>query len=341
MAKQVTITGGLNTINGCTWMNNYRDLKSKFKIMSDDSMYRDMATNVLLLMFEHDEKIFRPELFELILHDFGMVALIETDTAKYTPVIFVPVNGERYADGFFKDCVCFDMIAREYIFTDWRNNNNILVFFNNNTITPDNFIDRHAAMLTDVDISLQANVKFSRKKPVPIARDKKVKNQIDQIFSDLDNGEQKTVIADLNLGDFAGSMKPIDVLNLTEVESSKYIQYLSNLHDNLISRLFFHMGLSISDNGKQAQISIEELNKNKSASLAVCLPWYEARKRGFEDAKRKTGEEWKFDFSLLWRKELEQQTATDNVEEQSSEPQKESEQIVEKEVEDEQQSNDE
>ena len=120
----------------------------------------------------------------------------------------------------------------------------------------------------------------------------------------------KTILAEINIKDLLSDDKLIDVVNLTDVESSKYIQYLSNLHDNLISRLFFMMGLSISDNGKQAQISIEELNKSRSAGLAMCMPWFTARKRGFEEAEKKTGTKWNFDFSILWKSELEAQTMT-------------------------------
>ena len=102
---------------------------------------------------------------------------------------------------------------------------------------------------------------------------------------------------------------------MTDVESSKYIQYLQHLHDSIISRLYFTMGLSISDNGKQAQISIDELNKSKSASLSIIQSWFEMRKRGFEKAKEKTGQEWLFDFSDLWKSEIEQQEANpDDVE---------------------------
>lgn len=299
----------MNTISNPLWLHTYRDLKGKFKIAYDDNMYSSMATNVLLSMFEWDDRIFRPELLDMILHDNGVAALVKTTTAEYTPVFCYIAGGERYADGLFRNVICYDFTAKKYEFTDWRENPDVLVFFNNFLMSPDNFIDKYAYMLTNVDTSLDFNVKFSRYKPIPVANNQKTKNQIDAIFNDLNNGVLKTVLADTDLRDIvAGVSKQIETVNITDVESSKYIQYLSNLHDSLISRLFFHMGLSISDNGKQAQVSVEELNKNKSASLSIVQSWYMSRKKGFEIAKQKKGIDFSFDFSELWKSELEAQT---------------------------------
>lgn len=287
--------------------NNYRDLKAKYKQKFDDNMYSNMAWNSILTMFEYDERVFRPELFERILRDTGIVALIETSTAEYTPVFCNLVGGDRYADGFFKNAICYDMTGKEYKFTDWMNNEKILVFFNNLVYTPDIFIDKYSYYLSEVDTSILANVIFSRLKPIPVAKDSVTKKKIDAILDDLLVGKLKTICQEFDISDLIDNVKSIDVVNLTDVESSKYIQYLQHLHDSIISRLYFTMGLSISDNGKQAQISIDELNKSKSASLSIVNSWYISRKNGFENANKKTGSEWKFDFSNLWKSEIEQQ----------------------------------
>ena len=43
------------------------------------------------------------------------------------------------------------------------------------------------------------------------------------------------------------------------------------------------------------------------------------RYRGFEDAKKKTGEEWHFDFSDIWRSEIEtNEINPEDVEENSN-----------------------
>lgn len=299
----------MNTINHDPLMNfsgRYSELKSKYKLKADNTMYANMAYNVLLSMFKHDERIFRPELFEMILHDCGVCSLIKTETSDYTPVFTFINGGDRYADGFFKNVTCFDLTGKEYNFTDWRENPEIGVFFNNLTYSPDTFIDKYSYMLSELDTSIMCNVIFSRLKPIPIAKDNQSKNRIDTIFSDLTNGTIKTIVQELDLTDIVDNNRPaIEVLNLTDVESSKYIQYLSHLHDNLISRLFFMMGLSINDNGKQAQISIEELNKNKNAAISILNGWYDMRQRGFDEFNSKSGSNLSFDYSDVWKSEIE------------------------------------
>lgn len=299
----------MNTINCDPMMhvwNRYKEMKSKYRIYADMNMYENMGWNVLLSMFKYDDKIFRPDLFDKILHDTGVVALIETSISKYTPVFCYIAGGDRYPDGFFKDCKCFDLTGKQYSFSDWRNNDKIQVFFNNLTYSPDTFIDKYSYMLSELDTSIMCNVLFSRLKPIPIAKDGSAKARIDTIFNDLTQGTIKTIVQELDLTDIVDNNRPsIEVLNLTDVESSKYIQYLQHLHDNLISRLFFMMGLSINDNGKQAQISIEELNKNKNAAISLLNGWYNMRKAGFDEWESKTGEKLEFDFSDVWKSEIE------------------------------------
>lgn len=324
------IKGGLNTINGVNKFN-YRTLKDKFRQNQDDNMYYNMGYNVMLSIFEYDDEIYMPELFESILHDTGICALIKTKLSNYTPVFVSIVGGNIMPDGMLQDCICYDLAGNEYEFKDWRTNPEVNIFFNNLTYTPDNFLSKYAYLLTNVDASLDSNVIFSRLKPIPIAKDQKTKNQIDTILNDLMNGKISTVLAESAIRDIVNSSKDlIEVVNLTDVESSKYLQYLQNLHDSLISRMFFHMGLSISDNGKQAQISIEELNKNKSASLSILNGWYLMRKKGFNMMEKKSGIKLKFDFSEIWKSEWEFQVAEpedfqNNVVDSNEESEKESE----------------
>ena len=316
----------MNTINvdPFMWRGVYSQMKEKFRKAYDENMYVTMATNSLYSMFKYDEKVFRPELFEALLHDTGQCALIKTDTADYTPVFVNFVGGERYADGFFMNCKCYDLTGKQYDFSNWRENPEILVFFNNFTLSPDLFIDKYATMLAEVDTSIMNNVQFSREKPVPIAHDQKLKARIDQVFEDTHNGKIKTVLYDETIRDaISEGRPPVDILNITDVSTSQYIQYLSHLHDSLVSRLYFMMGLAFTDNGKQAQVSRDELNKNKSAALSFISAWYAMRENGFKIAREKTGLDWVFDYSDIWDIEFkklhsEVEVMKDNVEDSTT-----------------------
>lgn len=304
--------------------NLYRELKNKYKIARDDNMYENYITSVVSVMFEWDEKIYRPELLDKIVRDVGMGALIKTDTSDYTPVWFYPVDlgSGRYADGWFKDCACFDFTGVEYKFKDWKDNKDILVFFNTPLRSPDLFVEKYSEALSDIDFSIKNNVHYSRQHPIPVARDRKTKNRIDQCIKDVANGDFNTILMEANIGDIIGE-DDIKLVNITDVQKSQYLQYLSHLHDSYISRLFFLLGLGTTDNGKQAQISVDELNKNDDASITMALAWYRARKDAINDAKIK-GHDLSFDFSDIWKKRIES-IMNENIIANNNEESKESE----------------
>lgn len=307
-------------------INLYRKMKNKYKIEHDDNMYSNYIVDVVSQMFVWDDKIYRAELFDRMLRDCGMAALIKTDTSDYTPVFFFPIdsgNG-RYADGWFKDCVCFDFRGFQYKFSDWENNPEILVFFNTPLRIPDIFVDKYAKELSDIDYSIMNNVYFSRMHPFPIARDKKTKTRIDECLKSVNNGEFTTVVMENSLSDIIDG-DAVEVINITDVEKSQYIQYLSHLHDKYIGRLFFMIGLGATEAEKKAQISIPELEKNDDASIGMVLAWYRARMDAIEVAREK-GHDLSFDFSDVWKRRYEAivkppevESTTEEEEEQNSE----------------------
>lgn len=302
----------------------YREMKNKYKIARDDSMYENYITSVVSVMFEWDKKIWFPELLDKMIRDVGMAALIKTETSDYTPVWFCPIdNGNgRYADGWFKDCKCYDFTGREYSFNDWNSNPDVLVFFNTPLRTPDLFVEKYSEALSNIDFSITNNVHYSRQHPIPVARDKKSKNRIDQCIKDVANGDFNTILIEPSIGDILDN-DDIKLVNITDVNKSQYLQYLAHLYDTFMSRLFFMLGLGTTDNGKQAQISVDELNKNDDASITMALAWYRARKDAIERAKEK-GHELSFDFNKIWKKRIES-IMTENIMVDHNEPEKESE----------------
>ena len=178
------------------------------------------------------------------------------------------------------------------------------MFFNTPLRNPDIFVEKYAKELTDIDYSIMNNVFFSRMHPFPTARDKQTKNRIDACLKSINDGEFTTVLMETNLQDIVNTNDAINVLNITDVEKSQYIQYLSHLHDKYIGRLFFMIGLGATEAEKKAQISIPELEKNDDASIGMVLAWYRARMDAIEVAREK-GHDLSFDFSDVWKRRYE------------------------------------
>lgn len=276
----------------------YRDLKARFKQRLSDIEYGTIFSCFYTEIFDYDERIYRPEIMESLLHETGICALIETDTSKYTPVFCYLAGGDRYNDGLFKTAICYDAIGKEYKFDDWQNNENICVIFNNGFISPDSWLQKNESILTDIDISLQNNVIFSRLKPIPIARDSKTKNQIDTVVNDLLIGRIQTLLFDPNIKDLLDDKKLLDVMDLTDVTKSQYIQYLLHAYDCIFSRTCMLMGFDVPDNGKQAQITVDEMKRHDDVSKIIPMVWYKSRKKSFEKAGLT------IEFSAIMKKRL-------------------------------------
>lgn len=260
----------------------YRDLKAKVKTIKSDFDYDILFNNFYQAIFNYDKRLFRPDILDNILHTTGISAIIKTDTSDFTPVFCCLVGGDRYADGLFKDAVCYDMRAFEYRFSDWRNNPEISVVFNTPSITADDWIYKNIMMLTDIDTSIINNIIFSRYHKIPVVHDKKEKTQIDTALSDIEKGKSTTVYTEFNIKDIAEGKSAIETMDLTDVTKSQYIQYLIHAYDAIFSRTCMLMGLDVPDNGKQAQITTDELNRHEDISLIMPSLWYTARKTALD-----------------------------------------------------------
>lgn len=280
---------------------NFREIKEKYRQRISDREYNDMFDNAFMTIFEYDEKIYRPEVFDWMLHNEGQCALINTETSRYTPVRLDFAGGSLMADGVLSGAICTDFAGHQWHFDNWLDNPDILVFFNDWTRSGDVWANKIAYLLTEADTSLNNNIIFSRQKPIPIADDDQTKKKIDKAMTDVQSGKIETVVTGTTLKDVVdGKTEPVKVLNLTDVDTSRYIQYLAHLHDALLSRFYHYVGIGMLDNGKQAQITIDELKRNEKGTFILPLTWYNCRKHGFKVAEEKTGEKWHFAFSELW-----------------------------------------
>lgn len=275
----------------------FRYWKAKMQERTLDSNYSDILFNVLTCIFDYDTKIYRPEILEWLLHYTGQAALIKTEISEYTPVFIEFSGGERYPDGTFSNAICFDETGKQYNFENWMENENIIVVFNTPSRTSTKFIEVLAYQLTEINKSENCNVIFSRLRPFLTAHDEKTKNRIDTALKALLSGDLTSIFVDTDIKSLLGvseNNSGIDVLNITNVKDAQEIQYLSHFYDTVISRFFFLCGIGMSDNGKQAQITVDELNRNEDASFILPLAWY----RGREILKSKG---LYFDFSPIWK----------------------------------------
>lgn len=186
---------------------------------------------------------------------------------------------------------------------------NCALIWNNTEFVGDFIISWYAKMFKEIDISMEANVFNSRLHPIPVARNSKIKNAIDNIFKSI-KGENKnndtyTILSDTAFADeINGTATKIDVLNLTDVKDVDKLQYLSKFHDDLLRRFCTLYGHSMQTTGKMAQQTVEEIQGYDSFSMIIPSNRLEERQKGIAEFNRIFGENVTVEYNEAWQDSL-------------------------------------
>lgn len=194
---------------------------------------------------------------------------------------------------------------------------NCVLIWNNTEFVGDFIISWYAKMFKEIDISMEANVFNSRLHPIPVARNSKIKNAIDNIFKSI-KGENKnndtyTILSDTAFADeINGTATKIDVLNLTDVKDVDKLQYLSKFHDDLLRRFCTLYGHSMQTTGKMAQQTVEEIQGYDSFSMIIPSNRLEERQKGIAEFNRIFGENVTVEYNEAWQDSLFKKEAISN-----------------------------
>lgn len=190
----------------------------------------------------------------------------------------------------------------------WTVGKDCTVFWNNVNKTPDLNIFKYADLLSDIDVSLDDNLLYSRFYPVPLVDDERQKKQVESFFTALKRGGKKTTVFDKKK-DVAsivnGTESQIPVLNLTDVKNSDKIQYLSHFRDDVKRWFTTYYGQAVQGTGKQAQQSIEEIDGNTSVSFIYPLNKLMCRRKAIDALNKLFNLNMTVDFNPAWGIEYE------------------------------------
>lgn len=203
----------------------------------------------------------------------------------------------------------------------WKVGEECVVFFNNKAMTPDFDLFTTAEQIAEVDVSIDDNVLYSRFYPVPLVKDEKQKQQVQNIFKNLKDGGMKTSAIDRpdDIGDlFETGAEAIPILNLTDVKNSDKIQYLTHAHDDIKRWFYTKYGQAVQGTGKQAQQSIAEIDGTTSVSFVYPLNKFYMRQKACEEMNKLFGTNISVRFSPAWAVEFakfSKASETDEIEE--------------------------
>lgn len=218
---------------------------------------------------------------------------------------WVTFGGDPYPSGIGSTAFIHgeDGFVREY--KDWKNNADIVVAFNNLTYLPDLNIIWTSDFLTEYDISLKYQIKYSRLKPIPVVNDDKEKLAVDTILDNIDDGKFKSILSKNLLSELTGEgSKGIQLVELSDPKASDHIQYLDHGRDDIMRWFWSQYGMDAAGASKLAQETVDEVNNGLELSMVIPHSRYHMRQKEAEDLKKVFGWDVTIEFSEPWQNRL-------------------------------------
>lgn len=164
-----------------------------------------------------------------------------------------------------------------YIATTWdgetfegTTDKDVVIIPNNSLYVPDWWvIQRYSEMLSQTDISLMANIRYTRETKFFRVDTEKERQAIKKAISDSDSGEPVVAVStpDRVVDDLlANGQRGYDVFDLTDPKDTDKLQYLSRFYDDLMSRFLRTYGIDVENVNKGSQILSDELHGFSNAA---------------------------------------------------------------------------
>lgn len=208
--------------------------------------------------------------------------------------------------GIGQDCICTTGSGVSVTFEDWRNNPDIVVIFNNSCYSPDLNVGRYSDALAELEVSLKLNVLFARMYPIPVCADNKAKQAIEDALKSAMDGKIATILSPDAIAKYVAgdTTTGVDLVNITDVEKSQYIQYLAKYRDDLMRWFYSLYGMNSQGSSKMAQQTVDEVNQDNNASMIIPHDMLRMRQQGAEELNEKFGWNVEYSFSECWQSRL-------------------------------------
>lgn len=280
----------------------WKERINEFTNKTLESANRCMILSMVMGMFDYSEDMlshFRKEFLERGFLNYGSAAILKKD-GKYYAGYWSNVEFDDYglptgtADFFTQ----YRYIASGEIGKD------IVIGWNNDIRTPELIFDKFASYLAECDRSIRTAIMNSRLTNNPVACDENEKKAIDIVLDTVYDGKPKTIVQSNLLNKFIqdnGNGNEIRTLKLTDPDYVRNIQYLSNLHDDLLKRICIIYGHSLNGVNKMAQVNSDELKGYETLARVYPLIMFEERKKFINECNRVFGTNWEVHFSEAWK----------------------------------------
>lgn len=250
---------------------------------------------IVMAMFEYENLPFRKEFIEELLLIYGNAAVGRDENGLHVGYLSyneLDENNMPIGKATITTRHGYQMTGE--IDTD------ICLFFNNEIRLPELKLELYADMFSEADISIRSIIKKARLLPIPLTRDSKVKEAINEAFKDIDNGFIKAIGYDAIMDDFAGDGDPVTMLHLTEPEHTDKLQYMSKFYDDMLRRVLTFYGHPLSSASKMAQVTSAELEGYTTYSRIYPDVMLKQRQNNWKHANEILNTNVTVDYSRAW-----------------------------------------
>lgn len=248
----------------------YSQLKDKMQKAIRLKSYDDilLSTLVAMLKYHNIPETVDTNFLEMYKLLEGVAAIWMRDGEAIA--CHVGFAGMPDANGIGKDCIVADNAGHTKKIDNWKESDEVVIFFNNNIKSPDLSIGIFSDMLTETDTSMLTLIKDAKHTHIPVVKDQKQKKALEQCFTDIDNGKHTVFVDESILPDIMGeSQKTMLTIDITDPTLADKVQYLSQAWDNILSRFYSFNGMQTQSGSKMAQQSVDEINNGSAAAMVI------------------------------------------------------------------------
>ena len=281
-------------------MIKYHFLKDKDRLTERKKTYLEIGTNYLTSMFDwtlppNTDLI--PQTIETTLINEGKGAFFEED-GNWFFGSFTYGGDSLDVNGLSNSgvCTCRNGKTKQGVIGV-----DLYPVWNNLIGTPENSLYYFADLLSEIDISILANIRFSRNNKIIEVSNAKEKAIIDEVLKNSKIGKIETVVSGSGkiknafTEDTEEGATSLDLFNVSDTDK---MQYLSKFHDDTLARAFFLYGMTFNNGTKMAQQSVEEIQSNDNASLIYPDILLRSRKKWLKPLEQFG---FSVDFSKNWK----------------------------------------
>lgn len=286
-------------------------MKEKNKKILEERDETEAAFEFLLGMFEWEglPETVRPEFLELYLLTNGM-ASVRKDTKGSGEYVAMICEDGSTPDAYGLGEEVFSRTANGHVYEDKKDSEVVAYGWNNKSRTACLDAYRVGNYVAEIDTSLDLGVWWSRFSRLFIASDNKAKQMLQEGFAAIKKGSPLVIQSENVLREIETGKQSIEAQDLTDAGFADKLDKLAFLRECRFKWFKERYGMDTRNNGKKAQISVDEANGDTGSSMIFPLNMLWARQQFADMINKKFGLEVSVHFAGAWLGEMERYETT-------------------------------